>query len=161
MTEANRLSDADGVTTAQRFNEQVPHSRDLGMEVVAVETNQVRMRLPPQPWLLGDDDAEEICNSVLYSLADSAAGLAVFAATRTLATIATLDLRMDYLRPAPNGQALLAIANCIHLTDELALIHCEICSESEAKTVATGHATFMRNTPGQRFKPVNPQENDK
>lgn len=94
MAGADGLPSNDPVAVAGQFNEQVPHSRDLGMEVVAVETDQIRMRLIPQPWLLADDDAEQICSSVLYSLADSAAGLAVFAAAGALAPIATLDLRM-------------------------------------------------------------------
>ena len=97
MAGASGLPDNDPVAVARRFGEQVPHSRDVGMRVVAVEADQVRMRLAPQPWLLADDDAEEICTSVLYSLADSAAGLAVFAAAGELTPIATLDLRMDYL----------------------------------------------------------------
>lgn len=149
----------DHVTVARRFNEQVPHSKDLGMEVLAVETDQVRMRLAPQPWQLSDDGTEDICSSVLYSLADSAAGLAVFAAAQELAPIATLDLRMDYLRPAAIGRALLASAHCRHLSDEVAFIHCEIFSEGEEQAVATGSATFMRNTAGKRFKAFNTQEN--
>ena len=143
MAGADGRPDTDPVAVAGRFNEQVPHSRDLGMEVVAVEADRVRMRLIPQPWLRADDDAEEICSSVLYSLADYAAGLAVFAAARALAPIATLDLRMDYLRPATIDRALLAIAGCRHLTDEVAFIHCEIFSEGEAQPVATGSATRL------------------
>ena len=154
------MSNNDHVTVARRFNEQVPHSKDLGMEVVAVETDQVRMRLAPQPWFLTDDCTEEICSSVLYSLADSAAGLAVFAAARELAPIATLDLRMDYLRPAAIGRALLTTAHCRHLSDEVAFIHCEIFSEGEEQPVATGSASFMRNTPGKRFKTFNEQEDN-
>jgi len=159
MAGADGLPSNDPVAVAGQLNEQVPHSRDLGMEVVAVETDQIRMRLIPQPWLLADDDAEQICSSVLYSLADSAAGLAVFAAAGALAPIATLDLRMNYLRPAASGRALLAVARCHHLTDEVAFVQCEICSEGQAQPVATGSATFMRNTSGKRFKAFNEQEN--
>lgn len=155
MFGTDKFPDDDLSAIVRQFGEQVPHSSDLGMEVVALEAGQVRMRLAPQPWLLADDDAEEICSSVLYSLADSAAGLAVFAAARELAPIATLDLRMDYLRPAAIDRALVATACCRHLTDEVAFIHCEIFSEGEAQPAATGSATFMRNTAGKRFKTVN------
>lgn len=152
------LPGSDPVAVVRQFSEQVPHSRDLGMEVVAVEADRVRMRLAPPQWLRADDGADEICSGVLYSLADSAAGLAVFAAAQALSPIATLDLRMDYLRPATIDRALLAIAGCLHITDEVAFVRCEIFSEGKAQPVATGSATFMRNTPGQRFKTFNEQE---
>lgn len=158
MTVSRSMANNNDVTVAQRFNDQVPHSKDLGMEVIAVGTDRVHMRLAPQPWFLSDDSAEEVCSSVLYSLADSAAGLAVFAVTRELSPIATLDLHMDYLRPADISRNLFTTACCRHLSDEVAFIYCEIFSEGEEQPVATGSATFMRNTPGKRFKAVNTQE---
>lgn len=160
MAGASGLPDNDPVAVARRFGEQVPHSRDVGMRVVAVEADQVRMRLAPQPWLLADDDAEEICTSVLYSLADSAAGLAVFAAAGELTPIATLDLRMDYLRPAASDRALLALAHCLHLTDDVAFVHCDVLSEGQEQPLATGKATFMRNTRGKRFQAAGEGDND-
>ena len=79
MNDLNKLQHSDAVTTAWQFTEQVPHGRDLGMQVVSVNGNQVCMRLTPQPWMFAEEDTQEICTSVLYSLADSAGGLAVFA----------------------------------------------------------------------------------
>lgn len=152
MTESNRAQHSDAVTTAWQFTEQVPHGRDLGMQVVSVNGNQVCMRLTPQPWMFAEEDTKEICTSVLYSLADSAGGLAVFAGALELMPIATLDLRMDYLRPAIGDRALLAVATCRHLTDEVAFIHCDILSESDSALLATANATFMRNTQGQQFQ---------
>lgn len=107
------------------------------------------MRLTPQQWMLADDGSEEICTSVLYSLADSASGLSVFAEARELTPIATLDLRMDYLRPATGDRSLLAVATCRHLTDEVAFIHCDILCEGDSQLLATANATFMRNTQGR------------
>ncbi|BFM09794.1 PaaI family thioesterase [Halioxenophilus aromaticivorans] len=151
MTESNRVQHSDAVTTAWQFTEQVPHGRDLGMQVVSVNGNQVCMSVTPQPWMFAEDNTEDICTSVLYSLADSASGLAVFAEARELSPIATLDLRMDYLRPASGDHALLAVATCRHLTDEVAFIHCDILSEGNREMLATANATFMRNTQGQQF----------
>lgn len=121
------------------------------MQIVSVDGSQVCMRLTPQPWMLADDGGGEICTSVLYSLADSASGLSVFAEARELTPIATLDLRMDYLRPATGNRALFAVASCRHLTDEVAFIHCDVLCEGDTQLLATASATFMRNTQGQRF----------
>lgn len=149
MPGAGGFAGKDPLALARQFGEHVPHSRDLGVQVVAVKADQVRMRLSPQAWLLADDESQEICTSVLYSLADSAAGLAVFAAARELSPIATLDLRMDYLRPAAGDRALSALARCLHLTDDVAFVHCELLSEGQEQPVALGRVTFMRNTRGK------------
>ena len=122
MTHSNRNQRSDAVTMAWRFTEQVPHGKDLDMQVISLNGTQVCMRLAPQPWMFTDDNTKELCTSVLYSLADSASGLAVFAEAKDLSPIATLDLRMDYLRVATGNCALLAIATCRHLTDEVAFI---------------------------------------
>ena len=68
MAGTGNLADHDPVAVARQFGEQVPHSSDLGMEVLAMEADQVRMRLEPGPALHADDAAEELCTSVLYSL---------------------------------------------------------------------------------------------
>jgi uncharacterized protein (TIGR00369 family) len=158
MARKDGFSVGDPAAVARRFSEQVPHSRDLGMRIDAMDNNQVHMRLDPKPWLLDADDAASLCSSVLYSLADSAAGISVYVATRTLTPIATLDLRMDYWRPAAGDCAVLAIARCLHFTEEIAFVQCEIRSEGYIQPVATGTATFMRNTRGQRFQA--PDEKD-
>lgn len=157
MTKKIDMQKVDPLKVARQFGEQVPHSLDLGMQVVAMDGGKVHMRMAPQPYLLGDDDAEDLCTSVLYSLADSACGLAVFAAVRELKPIATLDLRMDYLRPATSDRNLLAIARCHHLGDDVAFVYCEIRSEGEEQPVALGNATFMRGTQGKHYQAANKQ----
>ena len=151
MNDLNKLQHSDAVTTAWQVTEQVPHGRDLGMQVVSVDQGQVCMRLTPQSWMFTHKDTKEICTSVLYSLADSAGGLAVFAGALELMHIATLDLRMDYLRPAIGDRALSAVATCRHLSDDVAFIHCDILSEGNRELLATANATFMRNTQGQQL----------
>ena len=150
MAGTRNMAGNEAVCVERQFGEQVPHSSDLGMEVLAMEADQVRMRLEPGPALHADDAAEELCTSVLYSLVDSACGLAVFAALRELKPIATLDLRMDYLRPAGSERALVATARCHHLTDDVAFVRCEVSSEEEDGPVAIGNATFMRGTQSKR-----------
>lgn len=142
---------ADPVALARQFCDAVPHSRDLGMEILAMEGDSVRMRAAPQLHLLGDAGTGTICSSVLYSLADSVGGLAVFAATRTLEPIATLDLRMNYLRTAPGHGAVVATARCEHVTEDVAFVRCAVYSEPGRAPVATGDAAFMRGTKGIRF----------
>jgi uncharacterized protein (TIGR00369 family) len=154
-TDARFNSLGDPVALARFFCERVPHSRDLGMAILPTEGPQACMRLVPQAHFL-DEPGESICSSVLYSLADSAAGLAVFAATRTLTPIATLDLRMNYLRPAPCDHALVVDARCEAVTDDVAFVRCLVHAEGSREQLATGDATFMRSTRGRRFDAAPP-----
>ncbi|MDE0853414.1 MAG: PaaI family thioesterase [Nevskia sp.] len=144
---------SDPVALARLFCERVPHSRDLGIEILSLDGPQTRMRLAPL-WYLMDADASAICSSVLFSLADAAAGLAVFGATRTLTPIATLDLRMNYLRPAPADRGLVADAHCLAVTGDVAFVHCQGHVEGSTELLATGDATFMCGTRGRRFDDV-------
>lgn len=156
-TDARLNALGDPVALARFFCERVPHSRDLAMAILPTEGPQARMRLQPQPHLL-DDTGVSVCSSVLFSLADSAAGLAVFAATRTLTPIATLDLRMNYLRPAPADHTLVVDAKCEAVTDDVAFVRCLVHTEGSPEPVATGDATFMRGTRGRRFDTAPPRE---
>ncbi|MEN8821358.1 MAG: PaaI family thioesterase [Abyssibacter sp.] len=152
MAGTDGVAGHDPVAVARQFGEQVPHSRDLGMQVLTMEADQVRMRLVPGPDLHADDAADELCSSVLFSLVDSACGLAVFAAIQELTPIATLDLRMDYLRPAGRERALMASARCHHWSDDVAFVRCQVFSEGLDGPVAIGNATFMRATQGRHFE---------
>ena len=146
-----RQATGDPLALARLFCERVPHSRDLDMVIVPTDGLQVRMRLSPKPHLLDAASTLTICSSVLLSLCDSAAGLAVFAATQTLAPIATLDLRMNYLRPAPGNLPVTVSATSDGVTDNVAFVRCVVHAEGSAEPVATGDATFMRGTRGRRF----------
>ncbi|MBM7424806.1 PaaI family thioesterase [Spongiibacter marinus] len=151
MTDSKHNQWNSATAIAWQFTEQVPHSRDLGMQIISITKNQACIRLPPNPRLFVDDNTEEFCASVLYSLADSASGLAVLAEARDSSPIATLDLRVDYFQPAKGDRALLAVATCPKLTEEVAFIHCDIFHEGCHELLATANATFMRNTLGGRI----------
>lgn len=141
----------DPLTLARLFCERVPHGRDLGIVILPTDGLLVRMRLMPKPHLLDVAGVPAICSSVLFSIADAAAGLAVFTATKTLTPIATLDLRMNYLRPAPGNLPVTVSAMSDGVTDDVAFVRCVVHAEGSADPVATGDATFMRGTRGRRF----------
>lgn len=141
----------DPLALARTFCLRVPHSRDLGMKIIPTDGSRACMCLTSRPSLLEDSDVPTLCSSVLYSLADSAAGLAVFAATRKLDPIATLDLRMNYLRAAPADIAIEASAECEALTEDVAFVRCLVRAQDTRDVLATGDATFMRGTRGHRF----------
>ncbi len=54
---------------------------------------------------------------------DTACGLAVFSLFETPRTLATLDLRLDYLRPVVIGQDVRVWASCEYQGAETAFVH--------------------------------------
>src|SRR5262249_59982676 len=80
--------------------DHIPHCRRLGMEVVEVGPRTATVRLPYRDELVGDPVRRVVFGGGITTLIDHASGLAVFCSLAELKAIATLDLRVDYLRAA-------------------------------------------------------------
>lgn len=85
----------------QTFSEKVPHGRDIGIVIDKLDRDKTRIRLPPNQTLAGDPAGNFFFPGVLFSLVDSACDLAVLQTLNRFVPIATLDMRIDHLAPAP------------------------------------------------------------
>jgi uncharacterized protein (TIGR00369 family) len=119
-----------------------PHSRALGLEVVAVEP-QVILKVPYRPDLVGEPDTGVIAGGVVTTLLDLACGWATALALKEPTSFATLDLRIDYMRPAEPGRDLLATAHCYKLTRSVAFLRAVAYDADPADPVAAAQAAFM------------------
>jgi len=79
----------------------VPFHRLLGLRVKAISAGRITLFIPYREALLGDARGPSLHGGVLSTLADLAAGFAVWTCCRLTDRIATIDLRVDFLRPAP------------------------------------------------------------
>src|SRR5436190_22130077 len=121
---------------AQRFSGSVPHTRALGMEIVEVWPAEALFRLPYDPKLVGNPDTGVLHGGAITALLDGASGAAVFAALAELGPIATIDLRIDYLRPAEVGRAVMARATCYKMTRNVAFTRAVAYHEDPADPIA-------------------------
>jgi uncharacterized protein (TIGR00369 family) len=128
----------------QTLTHFVPHNQALGIRFVSMTEGRVTLALPYDEKLVGNPVTGVLHGGAITALLDASCGLAVFAKLAQPAPIATLDLRIDYLRPATPGQAVHARAECFKVTRTIAFVRCEAFHEGgEADGVAVANGTFM------------------
>lgn len=146
------MSDEDGARDRQRlaivraFSANVPHNRALGMKIVQIANAEAVFELPYDEKLVGNPDTGTLHGGVITALLDGASGAAVFAALSDLVPIATLDLRIDYLRPAEAGRAVTAKATCYKMTRNVAFTRAVAYHDDPDDPIAHSVGTFMVST---------------
>ena len=89
----------------------------------------------------------------ITALLDGASGAAVFAALTEWKPIATLDLRIDYLRAAEPAATSLCRAHCYKVTRNVAFTRAVAYHDDEADPIAISAGTFMLGTKPGGKKP--------
>jgi uncharacterized protein (TIGR00369 family) len=123
-----------------------PHAVALGFETLQVDDTGAKMRLPYDLKLVGDPESGVLFGGAVTSLLDHCCGAAVHAAMSEFAMIATLDLRIDYMRPARKGAAVTAHAVCFRRTRSIAFVRALAYEDDPADPVAAAQAAFMLNS---------------
>jgi uncharacterized protein (TIGR00369 family) len=143
----------------RKFVSRTPHMREIGVRITAVERARGSMTLPARPEWVGDPVRGLLHPGALTVLADSACGLAVGAALAKREPYATLDLRMDYLRPAGPDRDVHCDAHCFRMTRNVAFVRGEVWQVERDQPIAVVLGSFMLSTPaGSRPPaPVSPE----
>lgn len=136
---------------AAQFARSIPHVRACGMEVLRLTATGAHARMPCRPEFIGDAERGRVHTGIITTLVDSISGLAAMAAVGAYEPIATLDLRMDYLRFAGPVGDLQARAECFRLTRSIAFVRASAWQDDEQQPIAVSHSTFMRGS--QRSAP--------
>ncbi len=121
----------------------VPHVKELGIEMVHSAKGMAIMKLPYQARFAGNPETGVLHGGVVTTLIDTVCGLATITAPDKPSRIATLDLRIDYLRPATPGRDLFARAEVYKLTRNIAFLRAEAYESDPHDRVATASSTFM------------------
>jgi uncharacterized protein (TIGR00369 family) len=120
-----------------------PHCRALGIQVVDVGARTATVRLPYREELVGDPVRKVVFGGVITTLLDHASGLAVFVSLSELTSIATLDLRIDYLRAAEPGCDLVGRVECYKMGAQVAFVRGTAWDRTPDDPFASVHATMM------------------
>ena len=120
----------------------VPWARETGFKVTRVERGQVWGVQPFAEHLVGDVEAQVIHGGAITTLLDNLSGMACAASLEEFRFVATLDLRIDYMRGATPGQMLVAQAECYHITRTVAFVRAVALDDDRQNPVATATGAF-------------------
>lgn len=129
-----------------------PYGQAIGMSVQDTTDSKLTVKVPYAAHLVGDPDTGVIHGGVITAALDNASGSAVRVSKdwHEGLSMATLDIRIDYMKPATPQVDLLVTAECYKRTKTIAFVRAVAYHESEDDPVATSVATFMMGTPNQR-----------
>ena len=130
----------------ERFFElarRVGHGMALGLEYRASGDNWMELCLPWREELVGVPETGVLASGAIVSLIDTASGGSVWMTLGHFVPIVTLDLRLDYMRPALKGETVIARCECVKLTRQIAFIRGVAHGSDPERPIAHSAATFM------------------
>jgi uncharacterized protein (TIGR00369 family) len=132
----------------QRFFElarSVGHGRALGLEYRQSADNWIELALPWREELVGIPAEGILASGAIVSLLDTCGGSSVWMALGQFQPLVTIDLRLDYLRPAVKGETVIARCECYKLTRQVAFIRGTAHGGDPERPIAYATGTFMVN----------------
>ena len=152
---SSSIFEADFVAgLATIFEERISFNRLLGLRIDALEADHVSGHLAMRPELIGHYAHNRLHGGVISATLDAMGGLAVMAAIgarhldesaaqrlQRFGKLGTIDLRIDYLRPAI-GERFVLRAQVLRLGSRVASTRMEF-SSVDAKLLAGGSAAYI------------------
>ena len=136
------------------FEDKIVFNRVLGLQIVSLKPEQVTGRIAMKPELVGHYVFNRVHGGVISAGLDAMGGLAVMAATgarhmdetpeqrlHRFGKLGTIDLRIDYLRPAIGEQFELH-AEVLRLGSRVASTRMEFLGH-EGKLLASGAGAYI------------------
>ena len=133
------MSDTD---PARDFMEALPHARALGLRLVQMGDGTAEIEMDYDTRLIGDPETGVIHGGAVSALMDTCCGAAAMSHPASPGGTATIDLRIDYMRPATPGQTIRAKAECYHVTRSVAFVRARAMDDDTARPVAAATGSF-------------------
>ncbi|CUH80886.1 PaaI family thioesterase [Tropicibacter naphthalenivorans] len=133
---------ADKARIARQFIETIPHSKALGMRITDIGDGSATIVMPYDARFIGDPETGVIHGGAVSALMDTCGGAAVMSHPQSPTGTATINLRIDYMRPAAPGQAITARAECYHITRNVAFVRATATDDDTENPVACATGAF-------------------
>lgn len=142
---------------ASRFVDQLVQCRRLKLGVLEASEHHVLIELPYNKALIGYPETGVIHGGVITTLMDTASGTAVvcsiFDKYKSLELSPTLDLRVDYMKPAEPNKSVYGFAECYKLSSNVAFTRAIAYQDSIDDPIAHAVGSFMRISPDMVGEP--------
>jgi uncharacterized protein (TIGR00369 family) len=119
------------------------HGSRLGVDYHAHGDNWAELILPYREDMIGDPASGVLASGPILALMDMATAISVWLKAGAFRNQATLDLRIDYLRPARPGQTVIGRGECYRLTRSIAFVRGQAHDGDPADPLANVAGTFM------------------
>ncbi len=123
------------------------HVGALAIQYRAHGSDWIELDLPYADKLVGDPASGVMASGAILALMDMACGMSIWIAKNAFVPQATLDLRIDYLRPATPGKTVTGRGECYRLTRSIAFVRGSAHDGDPADPLAQVAATFMFTGP--------------
>lgn len=114
----------------------------LDFRLVSVGHGEGSVQVPWREDIVGDLESGVIAGGVVTTLLDHVCGMSVKTLVVESVPIATLDLRIDYMRPAAPRHGVAASAHCYKLTRSIAFVRGQAWDTDPNDPIATAQAAF-------------------
>jgi uncharacterized protein (TIGR00369 family) len=128
-----------------------PFFHALGARVMEAAPGRSVMRLPYAPMLVGNPDTGVIHGGAITAMLDHACGMAVSSGVEAVRPnsehgmrgVATLDLRIDYLKAAEPGVDVTVVGECVKVTRQIVFARGRAYQADAEDPIALATGTFI------------------
>lgn len=138
MSDTPKIDEAAG-----HLISHVPFANAIGIRILDAKEGKVRAMVPYADHLVGDPDTGIVHGGVITAMLDNVCGSSVISKLPEPMAIATIDLRIDYMRPATPGADIYCETECYRVTSAVAFVRGVAYTENPDDPIAHCTGSFM------------------
>lgn len=119
------------------------HNRLMGVQYHRHGPGWAELFLPYTIELASDLETGILASGPIFTMMDMATSMSIWLKTGKVQPQATLDLRIDYLRPAEPGKDIFGRGECYHLTRSIAFVRGQAHDGDPNRPIAHVAGTYM------------------
>lgn len=119
------------------------HGGLIGLRYVAHGEDWAELAIDYDETLVGDPSTGVLASGPILALMDMATSMSIWIKQQRFRAQATLDLRVDYIRPATPGKAVIGRGECYRITRSVAFIRGQAHDGDPDDPVAHVAGTYM------------------
>lgn len=119
------------------------HNRLIGTKYHAHGEDWCELALPYSKALVSDVGTGILASGPILTVMDMVTSMSIWLKTRTFQPQATLDLRIDYLRPATPGKTVIGRGQCYHVTRSIAFVRGQAHDGNPDRLIANVTGTYF------------------